>query len=227
MLCGTIGAALDVEYRTRLGVPLHHPPRGTVVLFADRGRFREYVATDGELPEGYAGFALAGSGLVALPVGDLTGAEIAPTLAHELAHLAHRRAFGLELPPWLDEGLADVVADSATPNGFRPLAGFDGVEGLRTRVRGAVALGRALPLERLVALGRSEFDRDPLRVDYEQAALVVRFLLLDSELAPRFRRWLAALAWHGPAPPPALPDALGVPWTELDRRFVVGLERRG
>ncbi len=218
-ICAGPVARLDAEYRERLGVPLHHPARGTLVAFAERRRFRAYVAADGELPQGYAGFSLASSGLVVLPVGDIPPPEIARTVAHELAHLAHRRAFGVELAPWLSEGLADVVGDCAREQGFAPLAGFGGVEGLRRRLLGAYATGRAGSLERLAGLGRDRFDRDAVSWDYDQAALAVRFLLLDARLAPRFRAWLAGRTWRGPQPAAPMPEALGVDWPELERRF--------
>ncbi len=218
-LCAAPVAGFEAEYRARLGVEPSHPPRGTLVLFADRQRFRAYLAADGELPRGYAGFSLATAGLVALPVGDLPADEVARTLTHELAHLAHRRTFGVELEPWLSEGLADAVGDSAHQSGFAPLAGFSGVEGLRERLRGGYASGGAGTIERLVALDRARFDRGTVSYDYDQAALFVRFLLLDPELSPRFRAWLAARTRRGATGAAALPGAFGVDAGGLDARF--------
>ena len=218
-ICAGPVAGLDAEYRQRLGVPLHHPARGTLVAFADRRRFRAWAAADGRLPQGYAGLSLAASGLVALPVGDIPEAEVARTLTHELAHLAHRRAFGVELAPWLSEGLAGAFGDSARGEGFTPLSGFAGVEGLRVRLLGGYGTSRAGSLERLVGLDRDRFDRGAVSYDYEQSALFVRFLLLDSALAPRFRSWLVARAWRGAEPTAALPAALAADWVELERRF--------
>ncbi|KAB2967660.1 MAG: hypothetical protein F9K18_03970 [Thermoanaerobaculia bacterium] len=218
-LCAAPVAGFEREYRARLGVPLHHPPRGTLVLFADRRRFRTYVEADGELPQGYAGFSLAAAGLVALPAGDLFADDVARTLAHELAHLAHRRAFGVEPEPWLAEGLADAVGDSARAEGFAPLAGFAGVEGLRERLLGGYASGRAGSLERLAGLDRDRFDRGRVSYDYDQSALLVRFLLLDTGLAPRFRAWLAARTWLKSTPVVPVTEALGIRLPELERRF--------
>jgi len=218
-LCAGPIARFEAEYRARLGVAASHPPRGTLVLFADRRRFRAYVAADGELPRGYAGFSLAAAGLVALPVGDLPADEVARTLTHELAHLAHRRTFGVDLEPWLSEGLADAVGDSADRNGFVPLAGFSGVEGLRERLRGGYASGAAGTIERLVALDRARFDRGTVSYDYDQAALFVRFLLLDPEVAPRFRAWLAARTRRGATGAPAPPAAFELDFGRLETRF--------
>jgi hypothetical protein len=217
-LCAAPVSGFEEAYAARLGVRPAHPPRGTLVVFADRRRFRRYVAAHVDLPQGYAAFSLAPKGLVVLPGGDLPPEEIARTLVHELAHLAHRRTFGVDLEPWLSEGLADAVGDSASPGGFAPLAGFVGVEGLRERLLGGYASGHAGTLERLVTLGRDRFDRGAVAHDYEQAALVVRFLLLDPELVPAFRAWLAGRARPG-AGGAAFPPQDGPGWGEIEGRF--------
>ncbi len=217
-ICAGPVARFEEEYAARLGVRPAHPPRGTLVVFAERRRFRAYVAAHVDLPQGYAAFSLAPKGLVVLPAGDLPPDEVARTLAHELAHLAHRRTFGVDLEPWLSEGLADAVGESASLRGFAPLAGIVGVEGLRDRLLGGYASGNAGTLARLVTLGRDRFDRGAVSYDYEQAALVVRFLLLDPELAPDFRRWLGRRARRGAAAP-AFPPPGGPGWEEIEERF--------
>lgn len=222
--CRTLARALDAEYAARTGLRPAHPPAGTLVLFADRRRFREYVAADGELPAGYAGFSMPGSGLVALPAGDVDAHELARTLGHELAHLAHRRAFGRELPRWLSEGLADAVGDDATPHGFTPFGESAGGSGLRRRLLDGYAAGRVETIERLLRPDPASFDAELVSYDYEQSALFVRFLLLDPELAPRFRSYLDAFARLGGTRVPALPDALGRDGPELDAAFRAWLE---
>ncbi len=228
--CRALASALDEEYRRRVGLPLVGPAAGTIVMFADRRRYREYQAASAAgsgaaLPTGYAGFSLPWAGLVVLPISNLAGEEIASTLGHELAHLAHRRAFGRDLPPWLAEGLADALGDSATPNGFVPLDDRSVVAGIERRLRDGYELDRVGAFERLVALDRDGFDRGTVSYDYEQSALLVRFLLLDPELAPRFRGWLAALAARGPRDSPTLPTALEISWSELETRFATWLDR--
>jgi hypothetical protein len=223
-LCRALAESFDGEYTQRVGVPLSGPAAGTLVLFASRRRFRDYVAADAGLPQGYAGFSVPWAGLVALPVGDIADAEVARTLSHELAHLAHRRAFGRDLPPWLSEGLADAIGDSATPQGYRPLADLTVVDGIRKRLRAAAGSGRVGSIERLVALDGERFDRALPSYDYEQAALLVRFLLLDRELAPRFRRWLREWAARGARAAPTLDAGLGRSWSEIEDRFGAWLQ---
>jgi hypothetical protein len=141
------------------------------------------------------------------------------TLTHELTHLAIRRAFGDGLPPWLTEGLADGVGDTATENGFARLDDLRGIRVQLERLRGAYDLDRAGGVERLVSLERGRFDRGVISYDYEQSALLVRWLLADPVLAPRFRAFLADLAGGLSWSPERFRRALGVPWAELDRRL--------
>ena len=64
----------------------------------------------------------------------------------------------------------------------------------------------------------AHFDAAPASLDYELSALFVRFLLLDRELSPRFRAWLAAQTVE-PRSPESLPAALAIGWPSLERRF--------
>lgn len=220
-LCGKLAAALEAEVTARFAVVPAHPPRGTIVLFASRRRYREAVAATGDLAQGYAAWSDARTGTVAVVAGGVSDAELARTLAHELTHLAERRLFGFPRPRWLAEGLADAIGDSATPDGFRKLEGFVGVEAQRRRWLDA-GRGRAGAVERLVAGGGGggpePFDHGPASLDYELSALLVRFLLLDPELAPRFRGWLGEQTQQR-ATIPALVPALGIDEATLERRF--------
>lgn len=215
--CATLAGTFEEEVAARLGVAPAHPPRGTIVLFASRRRYRDAVTATSDLPQGYAAWSDARSGTVALPAGDVADDELAATLAHELAHLAERRLFGFPRPRWLSEGLADAIGDSATPAGFRKLEGFVGVEAQRRRWL-AMGQGRTGALERLVASGPEPFDHGPASLDYELSALFVRFLLLDPVLAPRFRSWIGDQTVQRPTIPALFP-ALGVDAPALERRF--------
>lgn len=219
-VCAGAVVHFEREYAARLGVEPAHPPAGTIVAFGDRGRFRAWLAVDGGPLRIYAGLSRPAEGLVVLPVDEVPADELARTLIHELAHLAHRRTFGVVPEPWLSEGLADVVSESATVEAFRPLAGFDGVEGLRQRLLGAQRQGRLGSLADLTERGRDRFDAAAVSDDYEQAALLVRFLLLDPELAPLFQATLAGRARPGRAPAPPFPPTGGPDWAAIEARFV-------
>ena len=92
-----------------------------------------------------------------------------------------------------------------------------GVEAQRRRWL-AMGQGRTDALERLVAGGPEPFDHGPASLDYELSALFVRFLLLDADLAPRFRAWLGDQTAQRPTIPALFP-ALGVDAPALERRF--------
>lgn len=216
-LCGKLAATFEEELAARFAVVPAHPPRGTIVLFASRRRYRESVASGSDLPQGYAAWSDARVGIVALAAGDVPDDELARTLAHELTHLAQRRLFGFPRSRWLSEGLADAMGDSATPTGLGRLEGFVGVEAQRRRWL-AAGRGRAGAIARLVAAEAEPFDGSSASLDYELSALLVRFLLLDPELGPRFRAWLGEQTLQRPTLPAFLP-ALGIDAPTLERRF--------
>ena len=216
--CEKIGATLDRVYSERFGVTPVGPPAEEIILFRDLAEYRHYVEEDGRLAAGYAGFASDIDGLVVLHAGSGRKSAIT-TLAHELTHLVHRRSLGTNLPPWLSEGLADAIGYGTTEEGIGPLRGVVGVEALAERLRGALDRGWARPLAELTALPRSGFDRGVRSFDYEQSALLVRYLLLDRELAPRFKGYLAALARGERYDPERFRAALGVSWEGIEEGF--------
>ncbi len=223
--CERIGASLDHVYAERFGVtPIEAPAEG-IILFKDLSTYRAYVEQDGRLAAGYAGFASDIDGLVVLHAGSGRKGAIT-TLAHELTHLVHRRALGTNLPPWLSEGLADAIGYGTTEEGIGPLRGIAGVEALAERLRAALDRGWARPIQELAGLPRSGFDRGVRSFDYEQSALLVRYLLLDPVLGARFKGYLAALARGERYDPERLRTALGVSWSELEADFARGLRSR-
>ncbi len=248
-VCGRLASRLDQVYSARYGIQPRGEPASAIILFADAESYRAFARAGG-VPMGYAGYALAARGLAVFYAGEQRAARASgtasldsfvtdsfvtdsfvtdsfvTTLTHELSHLVNRRALGVNLPPWLAEGLADGVGDTATPEGFRPLEGVSGVEALAHRLRQAQAAGQTGDLERLVSLKRGEFDRDTVSFDYEQSALLVRFLLSERGLAAGFRGFLDGMA-HGDAyDPERLADTLGASWAELDRRFTYWLREQ-
>ncbi len=216
--CGRLASGLDALYEERFGVRPRGQPAEAILLFSDLEDFRAFARADG-MPMGYAGYAVGGRGFAVFHADTSQREAFFPTLVHELAHLVGRRALGPNLPPWLSEGLADAIGDSAGGEGFRPLARRAGNGAQAQRLRRAYGGDRAGGLERLAGLKRGGFDRGTVSHDYEQSALFVRFLLTDPELEPRFRSFLGALARGTKYSPERLASALAVGWEELDRRF--------
>ncbi len=229
--CERIGTRLDAVYQARFSVAPVGEAQETIFLFAHGEGYRRFTAEQGSVRAGYAGVARGTQGFVALNADGLAVETVAATLAHELTHLVNRRALGSDLPRWLAEGLADAIGDSAGGQGIGELSGLSGVEEEARRLAWGYGEGKVGSVERLVGLGRGEFDRVVVSFDYEQSALLVRYLLLDPELATRFRDYLRQLASDQRYSSRALQGVLAVRWEELDRRLrqwvMDGGNRRG
>lgn len=225
--CGRLAAVLDEAYHERYGIAPRGRPAATVVLFARQRDFRDFAAGRG-LASGYAALTRATEGFLALYRGEQGRRAVLRTLVHELTHLVNRRAIGPDLPRWLSEGLSDGLGDTATVDrGLLPLSGVEGSEGEAKRLRLAYGEGRVASLERLMTLERDAFDRQAVSYDYEQSAMLVRFLLADPERADAFRGFLAELAAREPYDAERLRAALGSSWSALDRDFESWLSRSG
>jgi len=111
--CARLAGRLDALYEERYGVRPLGEPAEAIVLFGEIDRYRALARETG-VPLGYAGYTLATRGLAVFHAGDQPIATFLSTLAHELTHLVSRRALGVNLPPWLSEGLADGIGDTAT-----------------------------------------------------------------------------------------------------------------
>ena len=218
-LCERIGERLDGRYRARFSVAPVGQPRETIFLFAQGEGFRQFMAQEGSVRVGYAGVARGTKGFVALHADGLAVETVAATMAHELTHLVNRRALGSDLPRWLAEGLADAIGDSADGQGIGELSGLLGVEEEARRLAWGYGEGKVGSVARLVELQRGEFDRGVVSFDYEQSALLVRYLLLDAQLGKRFRGYLRQLAGRQRYSSAALEAALAVRWSGLDLRL--------
>jgi hypothetical protein len=181
-------------------------------------------------PSGHSGY-----GIVVLFDEGRPRFEVGSTLVHELAHLLNRRALGPLLPSWLDEGIADDLAQSQVSDAGRlqpgTLGGFTVRYGARIQMFGpraalqqlVVALeeGKTLPLPDLLALDWNSFVRHEGSLSYAQSSFWVRYLL-DGEggaLAPKFHAFLDAVATGEPPTPEALRRQLGRSWGELEAGF--------
>ena len=227
-----LAGRLEEAYRQRYGREPLGAPGETVVLFAFRSDYQSFIDRD-ELLAGLPASGHTGRGIVAVWDGGRPADEVGSTLLHEMVHLVNRRAIGPALPSWLDEGLADDLAQSRRDAAGRLIPGTFGgatveigigsqVYGARAalaQLRSALASGSTRPLPELLDLSWPEFVRSEQRnLHYAQSAFWVRYLL-DGEggaLAPGFRAFLDDVAAGGPATPEALRGRLGRSWEELE-----------
>lgn len=217
--CNLLASELDDTYAERLGVIPLGDPAATIILFSDRQAFWDFSEQQGLSASGYAAHSKPNHGYTAIWADSTRPDDFAKTLVHELTHLVNRRALGGNLPRWLSEGLADALGDTATLEGIQPLRGFEGAEGQAERLRLAYETDQLKSVERLVALEPGEFDSDSNSYDYEQSTLIVRYLLLDRELAPRIQAYLTDLADGAPYSPELLQQHLGLEWSKLDQQL--------
>jgi len=228
-----LAALLDASYAARYGVSPVGRPAETVAIFAREADYRALEEEDERLA-GLDASGHASAGLAALWTEGRSRQEAESTLVHELAHFLQRRALGPALPPWLDEGLAEDLAQT-------PFEGGDLVfgttridierDGPRTLIRGGLAAldevdraaleGRLPSLERLVGLDWREFVGPEAKLHYGEALWFVRYLLDggDPARAAGFRGYLAAIARGEPADGGHLMAALDSDWGELDAGF--------
>lgn len=242
-----LARGLEATYRERLGVPLTEGPAQAVVLFARSEDYERYVAADPLLRES-ASHGHAGNGVAVLSVGHSDREDLRALFVHELVHLLNRRALGVELPAWLDEGLADDFAYCRVSRDGRLLLGS--VTGRSRVVSGAVTsptdpLGGAksietsgaivplkrlfqvwdtparLPIAELVALPSSTLSDPTVRpILYPLSAMLVRFLL-DDEARRRdaFQQWLQEMAGGEHRREPDLSSRLEEPYETLETKL--------
>ncbi len=199
-----LATQLEGVYQERYGLsPSAADERGEVVLYAEKASYDRF----NEQAEAWVDRHAAGQampGLAVLHAGGRARQEVAATLVHELAHLLNWQTFHRQLPPWLEEGLADDLALISVDRTGRIVPSPLSEGNLRLgRNLGAMLdeLSRAQEEKRLVAL------RELLTLDqagftasaqqhYAVAAFWIRFLLRggDDELASRFRAFLVAVA---------------------------------
>lgn len=232
-----LAAALDAAFAERNGLAPLGEPAETVALFESVAAYRELQREESRLA-GLEASGHAAAGLAAMYVEGRSAAEVEATLVHELAHFVHRRALGPALPPWLDEGLAEDLAQTPFDAGRQRFALGElraDVErdGGRILVRGglagldllvaAIERGELPSLAALTAMDWEAFVgvHGPLR--YAQSLFLLRFLLDSGDplLARGTREFLAGVARGDSAGGERLFELLGVPPLELESRFAL------
>ena len=235
-LCSRLTGDLESRYPTRYGVEPVGPPAETIVLFR---RFEDYQSFRGleQVPyESSLAHASPAHGYVALAVGDRSAVGVLGTLTHELTHLLNRRALGPALPPWLNEGIADDLAQSKieADGSISPgkLGGETRIDGSTVTRRGgfaaAIDLQEALrsdelpTLEQLVQMDRQQFQQPgQAQLHYALSSFWVRYLLsdFDPDLKLGFKAFLKEVAAGETLTPELLSQRLGKDLEELEPRF--------
>jgi hypothetical protein len=218
-------------YRRHWGVPTDLSAGATAVLFADEASYRAFEAELGHDGAELGGHATAG--VIALYAGRRAPGEVERTFLHELTHLLNIRAFGPDLRPWLDEGLAEATSMARGRGGrltLEPIDARQQIAGLRALTGPLSLLGELVdsedrgllpPLAELVELDRPAFmaARDP-RLLYALSGLWVHYLGTTRAQGPdAFRSLLAAYGADPAIDAESVALALGSDLAELEREF--------
>ena len=180
---------LDADFEALTGVAARWQARETLLVFATRDAYHEFLAS-GPLPTSDpAGIARPSQGFAATHVEGLSEARVCEVLVHEAVHLTSRRAFGPQLPPWLAEGIAALLEKQVGP-------GLTQVEDSRKAGAAKISLLRM----------DERFYQGDLAVRYEVAAAWVELLLTDPRYGQASREFLRDRAAGLPLDPEAEPE---------------------
>lgn len=234
---GRVLGGLERTYAQRYGLELLGRPTGAVVLYRRQEDLEALQRLEGL--EGLPAAGHAAGGVVALTLARRPKHEVVSTLVHEVAHLMNRRAVGPALPPWLDEGLSDDLANlPIAGDGSLLASGWSGrrvVHGSRVTYEGALASlrvsarqlrsGRAPELETLLRYDWRQFVVSRRsRLHYDLSAFFIRHLLDEPTRTRGFRAFLRATAAGEPISPEALRRRLDRPWAQIQADFAAWLE---
>jgi len=226
-LLGEIAPQVVAAFVDRYGLEVVEP-QGVVVLFADERRYMQLKESQfNDIPFHSEGHAVPG--LVAIKVGNRSRREVATTLIHELTHLIAWQVLGPDLPPWLNEGLADDLALSRIDREGRLNSDSFDQRSLRfgrntaeilVKVVGSLSRAQPIRLVDFLSQDRRSFLAQP-ELHYALSALFVRFLLEDSLAgsAAAFKSYLQALRVEGITYPDFLRQQMRQPWGEIDVQF--------
>jgi hypothetical protein len=227
-----LASELENVYVERYGVLPQGRAAEAVVLFRRQQSYDSYESAQSRV-SGLHAVGLAGHGVVALWQGQRDHGEVAATLVHEIVHLLNRRAIGPALPPWMDEGIADDLAQARIDENWTlhpgELGGSENA-GARHRVleggrASLVLLQKAMEsgeLPSLAELTAWDWERfvltDERGRNYAHASFLVRYLS-SGDLATGWRSFLSQVAAGGGVEQGAFVEALGVSWDRLEGGF--------
>ena len=225
---------LDSVYARRYGrTPIGNPAE-SLVLYSREAPYRVIQHQTGHL-HGLEAAGHATQGMVLFYVGKRRRHEIRSTLAHEVGHLINRRALGPALPPWLDEGIADDLANGKmTADGlYRPeeLSGlsldwgdhhtFEGGWASLLNLERAINNGKMPSLQELLSHDWQTFMGHESRLNYDASSFWIRFLLDDPDgpMADALKSFFDDVAEGRAIDPENLRRKLDQPWSSLDTAF--------
>ncbi|MCP4654437.1 MAG: hypothetical protein GY856_03350 [bacterium] len=249
-----VAESLPAVYEQYLGVRPVLGEDEAVVLFAGEQQYVDYVRTHTDVGDLDSRGHAAG-GLAVLHA-ELDHSALRQVLVHELMHLLNHSTLAPDLPPWIDEGLADAISYCRVDAGGRLILGtLDGTrrETYRLKLLAPADLRRVKhiqlrgPRSSLIGLVErwNQPDRpavavlfdllwpeftapDKQQLLYPMSAFLIRYLLADdrSERTRGFRGFLQAIGRGEPADPEALLRRLDTTPAELEADFEIWLRRR-
>lgn len=184
-------------YRERFGLEPGSKTKEVVVLFAEEEDYRRFEATELRI-------AAADSqghtteGLSILYTSQQQKDAIRAVLIHELTHLLNRRVFRAEIPPWLEEGMAqDLAFCRVDKDGTLRLGTLSSVETNLAALLEDWKHPTHLDLPEFLSLDLETFiepEGRPIR--YTESAFLVRYFLDggNDQLRAGFLRYLSRLA---------------------------------
>ncbi len=150
-----------------------------------------------------------------------TGPEMFPTAVHEYFHLFARHA-ELNLPPWLNEGMADLYS-TLKPVGDKILVGAL----IPGRLR-ALRQEPWVPLAAILSAGRDSpyyTDKEKAGSLYNEGWALTHMLSLSPEYLPKFSEFLAAIQGGTPSEQ-ALMKVYGKPLPKIEQDLQIYLRGR-
>lgn len=248
-----VAEALPAVYEQYFGVRPVLRGDEAVVLYSREQQYFEYVSSHTDIghldSRGHAGGGLA------VLYSEVDHRALRQVLVHELMHLLNHSTLAPDLPPWLEEGLADAISYCQVDAGGRLTLGT--LDGMRSetyeltflapddlrRVRHIQVRGPRSSLLGLVEswnqpdrptvavlfdLPWPEFTApDKHHLTYPMSAFLVRYLLEEggSDRAQGFRGFLQAIARGEPADPEALLRQVRTTPAELEMEIASWLRR--
>lgn len=183
-------------YRERFGLDPGPVTNEVVVLLAEEKDYRQFESTELRIAatesQGYTT-----EGLSILFTDRQSKDAIRAVLIHELTHLLNRRAFITEIPPWLEEGMAqDLAFCRVSHEGHIRLGTLSTVETHLAILLEDWNSSAHLDVIELLSLDPETFielEGRPLR--YSESAFLIRYLLdgRDAQLRAGFLRFLSQL----------------------------------